>query len=46
MYKRKKNRQCTIKLHKSLTIDSTKARTLAKVSGELDISMDTENTEL
>lgn len=46
MYERKKNRQCAIKLHKSLTIDTTKARTLPKVSGEPDIYMNTENMEL
>lgn len=43
MYRGGENRQCAIKLHKSLTIDATKASSLTKVSGELDIYMNTEN---
>lgn len=45
MYKKWKNRQCAIKLHKSQTIDTTKAWSLAKVSGELDIYKNIENMQ-
>lgn len=46
MYKREKNRQCAIKLHKSVTTVTTKARSLTKVSVELDIYMNTEYMQL